>query len=75
MQLGAVRQVVWPDSDATSGKAEIYYPVREVGSGRQDTWAELQAAAGQTFLGAGVLCTGTFSPGRVNDCPLPSGAL
>lgn len=52
MQLGAIRQV-WPDSDATSGKAEIYYPMREVGSGRQDAWAELQAAAGQNFLGGG----------------------
>lgn len=76
MQLGTVRQVVWPDSDATSGKAEIYYPMREVGSGRQDAWAELQAAAGQNFLEGREKSSALHrGPGRVNDCPLPPGAL
>lgn len=42
--LQAVTQVVWPDSDAASGRAGVYYP-REVGGGGQDIWVELQEAA------------------------------
>lgn len=44
-QLRAVIQVVWPDLDTASGRARVYCPMREAGTGGQDVWAELQEAA------------------------------